>query len=79
MAKKYVPNTLDDFIFESQYSIDEGIFDKAHLKKAGETLRKGAGWFEPSLLSVQLSDFQIITPDGVILPEYDPKPINYNY
>ena len=53
MAKKYVPNTLDEFIFESQYSIDEGIFDKAHLKKAGETLRKGAGWFEPSLLSVQ--------------------------
>ena len=53
MAKKYVPNTLAEFIFESQDSIDEGIFDKAHLKKTGEILRKGAGWFEPSLLSVQ--------------------------
>ena len=31
------------------------------------------------LTADQLYDFQIITPDGVILPEYDPKPINYNY
>lgn len=59
MAKKYVPTTLDEFIFESenpdQYSseLDEGMFDKEHLKKAAGAVRKGAGWFAPSLLSVQ--------------------------
>jgi hypothetical protein len=52
MAKKYVSTTLDEFIFESQ-QVDEGMFDKEHLKKAAGAVRKGAGWFAPSLLSVQ--------------------------
>jgi len=56
--KNYVPTTLDNYILESKKNIstdelDEGMFDKEHLKKAGNAMRKGAGWFAPSLLSVQ--------------------------